>query len=115
MATKFRSGIFLFLICGVASALIFFLGISLSGAKRNLQKEVAQRLETEEAMLKMENQRTALATQLRSLGDELGRIKGRADALAQELTQERSSRQALQSAYEKAQGTGQNTTTSQTP
>ena len=102
MALKSKSNILIFLVCLVVLGLIFLLGASMSRLKKDFRTEVAKRLETEEAMLKMENERASLVAELNSLKEEFTRLKDKAEALTQELDKERSSRVALQAAYEKA-------------
>jgi len=103
MTKSLRSGIVIFLACAAVAAPIFLFAVSSARLRKNFQKELAKRLETEEAMLKIENERAALLSRLKSFQQELARNKDTLDTLVQEIEKERASRAQLQSAFEKTQ------------
>jgi hypothetical protein len=79
--------VFVFIGVGVLGVLVLIVS-SFSGLKKNFHKELAKRLETEEAMLKMENERARLLSQIENLKKDLALDKEKIVALSDEMAQE---------------------------
>jgi len=99
-----RVSVFVLVGVGVLGVLVLIVS-SFSGLKNNFHKELAKRLETEEAMLKMENERARLQNQVEALKRDLSLNNEKITALSDALAQEQEGRRKLASECDKSKTT----------
>lgn len=93
-----RRGLLVYVLVGVGIfGVLVLLVSSFSGLRKNFHKELAKRLETEEAMLKMENERARLQNQIENFKKDLALNKEKTALLSDALVQEQESCRKLES------------------
>lgn len=91
-----KKNVMLIVVCAVVFLTVIFIFVALwAGANSGFRKELAKRLESEERLLKTENERVALMSQVETLREELSKNKQEMSSLASELDRERKDKEAV--------------------